>query len=333
MRSFPAAFVLLTVSIFLASGASAQPAPPMTIVAGSGTAGFADGTGADARFNKPIRLAPLGSDTVVVSDIFNHAIRVVSTDGRVRTIAGAPDRKGHQDGPAATAPVAWPHGVGTARDGRIAVAEAEGHVLRLLTPDASVPGGYTVSTLAGQPGMSGRGDGPTGQALLNSPHAAVWADDGAVYTPDIGNAAIRRVKGGVVDTVAGEAKGTFVYPMDIAWTPDGRLIIADAGANLLRTWKPGETTIGTVTVNAPLATPHGIASGPDGTLYVADMKSHRVLAIGDSGAVTTVAGVAGEPGSDDRHLNRPAAVLVHGGLLWIADLDNHRICTVRLSGR
>jgi hypothetical protein len=43
-----------------------------------------------------------------------------------------------------------------------------------------------------------------------------------------------------------------------------------------------------------------------------------------------VAGVEGEAGSDARHLNRPAAVLVHAGWLWIADLDNHRICAVEL---
>ena len=60
------------------------------------------------------------------------------------------------------------------------------------------------------------------------------------------------------------------------------------------------------------------------------MKSHRVLAIDPAGTVTTVAGVEGQAGSDATHLNRPAAVLVHAGWLWIADLDNHRLCAVPL---
>ena len=60
------------------------------------------------------------------------------------------------------------------------------------------------------------------------------------------------------------------------------------------------------------------------------MKSHRVLPIDRDGAIQTVAGVEGEAGSDAVHLNRPAAVLVHAGWLWIADLDNHRICAVPL---
>jgi hypothetical protein len=332
MTRVTAVAVVVLGAVALASGQQPAPTPApakLIVVAGQGTAGFADGRGAEARFNKPIRLATLGADSIVVSDIYNHAIRVVTKDGRVTTIAGAPDRKGHQDGPAATASFASPHGVGTAADGRIAVAEAEGHTIRLLTPRAGAAGGYDVSTLAGTPGTSGGADGPAATAGFNSPHAAIWGADGAVYTPDIGNATIRRVKDGQVDTVAGQPKGTFVYPMDIAWMADGRLIVADAGANLLRTWRPGEA-VGTLAVRGPLATPHGVASGPDGTIYVADMKSHRVLAIDAAGAVTTVAGVEGQPGNDAMHLNRPAAVLVHGGWLWVADLDNHRICAVDL---
>jgi DNA-binding beta-propeller fold protein YncE len=312
----------------MVAGGTAAP-PQMRLVAGSGVAGFADGVGSDARFNKPIRLAPFGPDAVLVSDIFNHAIRSVSKDGRVRTIAGAPDRKGHEDGPAATARFASPHGVGTAADGRIAVAEAEGHTLRLLTLKAGVAGGYEVTTVAGTPGKSGGADGPALQALFNSPHAALWGEDGSIYTPDIGNATIRRVRNGVVDTVTGSGSDKMVYPMDIAWMKDGRLVVADAGANLLRTWRPGEP-LGTFAVQGALATPHGVAVGPDGTLYVADMKSQRVLAIDAAGRVTTVAGVEGQAGSDAAHLNRPSAVLVHAGWLWIADLDNHRICAVAL---
>ena len=311
-----------------AAVAHAQAPGAMHLVAGSGAAGFADGRGASARFNKPIRLAPFGDDAILVADIFNHALRVVGRDGLVRTLAGGPDKKGHEDGPAASARFAAPHGVGTANDGRIAVAEAENHTVRLLTPAPDVAGGYVVTTLAGTPGKSGAQDGPSAQALFNAPHAALWGEDAALYVPDIGNATIRRVAAGTVETVARDGEA-FVYPMDVAWMKDGRLVVADAGANLLRTWAPGRP-VTTLPVQGALSTPHGVASGPDGTLYVADMRSHRVLAIDGDGRVTTVAGVAGEAGADATHLARPAAVLVHAGWLWIADLDNHRICAVPL---
>jgi streptogramin lyase len=220
--------------------------------------------------------------------------------------------------------------VGTDPKGRIAIAEAGSNALRLMTPDASAPGGYTVTTLAGVSGEKGNRDGAAAQALFNSPHAALWATDGSLFTPDIGNAAIRRVSSGVVSTFAGAEKGTFVYPMDIAWARDGRLLVADAGNNTLRAVTP-EGTVATLATDNPLATPHGVASGPDGTIYIADMGSHRVLSIDANGRVRTVAGVAGEAGGDATHLRKPAAVLVHAGWLWIADLDNHRICALDLS--
>ena len=196
-----------------------------------------------------------------VADIFNHAIRSVSKDGQVRTIAGAPDRKGHADGAAASARFASPHGVGTMPDGRIAVAEAEGHALRLLTPRDGAAGGYEVTTLAGVPGTSGGVDGPAGQARFNSPHAALWGADGSLYTPDIGNASIRRIRDGVVETVVASKADGLVYPMDIAWMQDGRMVIADAGANRLRTWRAGEP-LGEIEVRGGLATPARCGVGP-----------------------------------------------------------------------
>ncbi|MGE0452205.1 MAG: hypothetical protein AB7O37_06590 [Vicinamibacteria bacterium] len=307
---------------------AAEPSRELHVVAGSGVAGFRDGKGSQAQFNKPIRLAPFGPDAILVADIYNHALRVVSKDGSVRTLAGAADRKGHQDGPAAEARFASPHGVAVSTDGRIAVAEAEGHTLRLLVKDAAAAGGYLVSTLAGTPGQQGLREGPVAHSLFNSPHAVLWAEDGAVVATDIGNARLRRVKAGSVETIAGATKGDFVYPMDIAWAKDGAILVADAGSHLLRrVGKDG--TLTTLTLDAPLATPHGVASGPDGTIYVADMKSHRILAIDARGHVTAVAGT-GQAGAEPAALNRPAAVLVHAGWLWVADLDNHRISALPL---
>jgi sugar lactone lactonase YvrE len=77
-------------------------------------------------------------------------------------------------------------------------------------------------------------------------------------------------------------------------------------------------------------TPHGIAVGPDGTLYLAEMGRHRILSVTPGGRVMTVCGT-GEAGSGPGQLNRPAAVLVHDGVVWVADLDNHRIVTCPLT--
>ena len=303
---------------------------PLRVVAGNGTAGFADGTGEAARFHKPIRLAALGPESVVVADIFNHAIREVSLDGRVRTIVGGPDRKGYRDGVAEEARIASPHGVAVSPSGVIAVAEAAGHTIRLLTPARSEGGAttYTVSTLAGASGEEGLVEGPAAEARFNSPHAALWDRDGSLLVADIGNARIRRIRDGRVETVAGATKGEFTYPMDVALAPDGTLLVADAGTNLIRTWTPA-AGVRTLRVVGTLHTPHGVASAPDGRVYVADMNGHEVLEIARDGRVGHLAGT-GEKGPGPTQFDKPAAVLVHAGHLWIADLDNHRIMVLPL---
>ena len=54
------------------------------------------------------------------------------------------------------------------------------------------------------------------------------------------------------------------------------------------------------------------------------MGTHRILKIDLDGNVKTIAGT-GKLGSRLNELNKPAAVLVYAGYLWIADLNNHQI--------
>jgi streptogramin lyase len=111
--------------------------------------------------------------------------------------------------------------------------------------------------------------------------------------------------------------------MDIALAADGTLWIADAGSHSVRSLD-STGTVSTLALDSPIDTPHGIAAGPDGTLFLAEMGTHRILAVSPDGKVTTFCGT-GEAGSGPEQLNRPAAVLVHDGVVWVADLDNHRI--------
>ncbi|MCF6221752.1 MAG: hypothetical protein L3J65_11630 [Robiginitomaculum sp.] len=294
------------------------------ITVGSGEAGFVDGK--DARFNKPIRMAPFGPGKILVADISNQAIRIVSKNGEVTTIAGGPDKKGHKDGPASAAMFDGPHGVAVSKEGVIAVAGASSHTVRLITPTGN--GDYIVSTLAGTPGESGMQDGPVNKALFNSPHGLVYDNDGGLLVVDIGNGGIRRIKAGMVTTVLPAGTDGMEMPIDIGHASDGTFLIADAGNNKALSWDGG-TTVTAVAMDRELKTPHGVWGGPDGSVYVAEMGTHNIVRLKD-GKVAIVAGTSKE-GSDDLSLNKPAAVLVHDGLLWIADLNNHRIKVLPLN--
>jgi len=326
------AFLLLFCTGLLVPAHGGQDAGgAVTVVAGNGQPGFTDGTGEAARFNKPIRLAPFGKGRIVVADINNHAIRVVDREGRVTTISGGPDRKGIQDGSAAEAKFDNPHGVAVSPDGAIAVAGASSHLVRLITPVGaeSEPRRYEVTTVAGVPGVSGLQDGPAGEALFNSPHAVAWDDAGGILVVDIGNASVRRIKDGTVTTVVGPGEGGMAMPIDMSLTAEGDVLLADAASNtVLR--KPVGGALQPVTMSGTLAVPHGVASDSAGNVYVAEIRGHRVSKISPSGEVSAVAGT-GEAGGGPDQLNKPAAVLVHDGLLWIADLENHRILTLPLA--
>jgi len=120
-----------------------------------------------------------------------------------------------------------------------------------------------------------------------------------------------------------------VMPIDMMPAVDDSYLIADAGIQKGIRWSPGEKG----TVLAPettMAMPHGMDDDAGGNVYVAEIRGHKITRIDDKGKTSQFAGT-GEAGLDADQLNKPAAVLVHDGYLWIADLGNHRISVVPLN--
>ncbi len=307
----------------------------MKLAAGSGNAGFTDGKPAD--LHKPIRFAAYTDTSIIFADINNHAIRIATIDGEVTTIVGGPENAGYQDGPAETAKIKSPHGVAyDEKADKIYVTEAGNHTVRVITKNAQ--GGFEVSTLAGAPDRIGFMDGAADSAKFISPHAVIVFMDGWIAVADIGNARIRKIKDGIVTTIAGGGEGdntdgtpeeaSFKYVMDIV--SDGESIyMADAGSHIIRKIIPGKE-VTTLTLSDTLSTPHGIAVDKNKNLYIADMGTHRILKIDPNGNVSAIAGT-GVSGSDLLQLDKPAAVLVHGKYLWIADLNNHQIKVLEIN--
>jgi hypothetical protein len=75
------------------------PAGEVTTLAGSADMrGSADGMGAQARFNNPLRLATDSAGNVYVADWGNDTIRRIDPTGSVRTVVGVVGRKGFTPG-------------------------------------------------------------------------------------------------------------------------------------------------------------------------------------------------------------------------------------------
>ncbi|MCB2377725.1 hypothetical protein LGH70_09045 [Hymenobacter sp. BT635] len=92
------------------------------------------------------------------------------------------------------------------------------------------------------------------------------------------------------------------------------------------------------TSSARFNRPMGIAVAPDGTVYVADCNNHTIRQISPEGVVTTLAGMAGQPGRQDglRELARfhhPVGLALDAaGNLYVADTQNHTIRKVTPAG-
>ena len=271
----------------------------LTLVAGNlGGPGSVDGSGAAARFYEPAAVARDAAGIVYVADTRNHTIRRITPAGAVDTLAGAAGDRGSSDGIGAAARFDNPMALAVDAAGNIVVADTGNRTIRRITPDG------TVSTVAGAAGQSGSADGAAAQARFASPVALAFDAAGRLVVADADNCTLRLVGAdGAVSTLSGAA--------------------GDCGS-----------TDGPA-ADARLSFPSALALASDGVLYVADRGNATLRRVAADGALTTLAGVAGEPGTTDG--NGSAARLGDvaglaagaGGSLWLSEAQNGtlRRCT------
>ena len=218
-----------------------------------------------------------------------------------------------------------------------------------------------VSTLAGQPQISGATNGTGASALFSDPAAIAADTTGNYYVADTLNDAIRKVTpAGVVTTFAGQlgvpglvnANGTsaqFDSPNGLAFDASGNLFVSDTGNNVIRKITTAgavstyagvagsggflDGTTGTALFNSPL----GLAVAADGSVYVADSGNHCIRKI-SGGNVTTLAGNPQVWGSADGTgtnalFNSPCGLKFNAaGILFVSDANNHTIRKVTTAG-
>ncbi len=147
----------------------------VTTIAGNGEKGVPS-DGALAIESPLVDPRAVTSDTngnVYVLERGGHALRMVTPDGRIHTIAGTGE-KGFRDGPALQAMLGAPKHLCRGEEGTLIIADDQNHAIRQYDPQSQ-----TVTTLLGQ----GHGDP---DIRLKNPHGVTFANN-RLYISDMGH--------------------------------------------------------------------------------------------------------------------------------------------------
>jgi sugar lactone lactonase YvrE len=170
-----------------------SPTGVVTTFAGGSTAGTADGSLLNARFNNTSTLLFDRNGNLLVCDEFNNVVRKINmATGMVSTLAGS-YQSGYLDGADSLAMFNAPNGLAQDAAGNIYISDAYNNKIRVLNTRG------VVSTLAG--GSAGYQSGLVSAALFNTPEGLIFDGDGALIVSDKMNNCIRRISKNVVGSV------------------------------------------------------------------------------------------------------------------------------------
>lgn len=164
-----------------------------------------------------------------------------------------------------------------------------------------------IVTFAGQPGTKGYTNGPALQARFRLPNNVAVDQSGDVYVADTANNVIRKITPvGMVSTLAGmfHSRGS-----------------ADGSGTNAHFWAP-----------------FGITLDSAGNIYVADTGNNTIRKISPAGIVSTIAGLAGQAGTNDgvgsiaRFRNPWGVAADNGGDVYVADMSNDTIRKITPAG-
>lgn len=334
-----------------------NPSDPFVwTVAGNGVPGFLDAEqGVDGMIKAPTGMVVIRGDTYL-ADSGNHRIRRLTHDGRLETAVGNGQRGYNGDGPDGSALMLDQPFKVTADEatGNVFFSELGSNLIRCI--DIT----QRIVTIAGggeylpDVGTSMRGV----YVQLSEPAGLDFDSTGELYVAERGGHRILRIsRDWMVTVVAGigvpsfggdegqALEAMFDQPTDVYVDDQDNVFVADTGNHRIRKIATDGTvsTIagnglaggegdGGLAVEAQLNSPTGVTMDAFGNLYIADSGNHRIRQVSPEGLITTVAGsIFGGFGGDgglpsEAQFNIPYGVATApGGVLLVADRDNHRI--------
>lgn len=258
----------------------------ISTVCGVGERGFSGdgGPATRAQVNEPYGVVADAAGRVFFADRLNRRVRVVDTDGVIHTLAGDGSAVfGGDGGPASSAGLVEPNGLALSPDqSRLFIADVAGHRVRVVDLGTGI-----ITTAAGTGEAAHTGDGgPAARAGVFGARAVAFAPDGSLYVMERQGSRIRRIRDGIIETVAGtgargyagdggDARSAFFdAPKEMAVDPGGNIYVVDTESHAIR-MIDARTWIVT-TIASGLARPHGALVAPDGSVLVADSEHHQI---------------------------------------------------------
>jgi DNA-binding beta-propeller fold protein YncE len=249
----------------------------ITTIAGTGEAGFAGdgGLALQARMNQPYGIVIDRAGNVYIADRLNKRVRRIDGgSGVISTLAELVE----------------PNGLALdSAHRRLFIADVADHRVHAIDLASGA-----LTTFAGTGNGRHAGDGgPAAEADIFGARAVAFAPDGSLYILERQGSSLRRVRDGIIETVAGTgARGyagddhdarhaVFDAPKEMAVDPAGNIFIVDTENHVVRlidadTWIV-RTIAGTGKASPDaLARPHGAVVAPDGTVYIGDSENHRI---------------------------------------------------------
>jgi sugar lactone lactonase YvrE len=308
----------------------------VTTLAGNGATGCIDATGTNAVFYTPRGVAIDSSGNLYITDMYNHRIRKITSDGVVTTIAGS-GAAISSDGIGTNASFCYPYGIVLDSNSNIYVTDYNGQRIRKITSTG------VVTTIAGSTATYIDATGTN--AGFNGPRGLTIDSAGNLYVIDQGNQRIRKItSAGVVTTFAGGSSGTtgtfvdglgtnagFNSPYGMTIDSLGNLYVADTTNFRIRKITPSQVVSSISSIQA-----YGITVDSLGNIYVGN-SSNRIQQISAPVAVSTIAGSGTATYLDgigtNASFNRPSGVVVDSiGNIYVAEALNHRIRKITSTG-